>query len=106
MSQLGISRIREKGVGSAVVGAGGMRSSLAIRGARQRPDMIGTANVDLANECRRRSRVHYGGFRLLGGRAADLLGRRPILVAGTALLGVSSFICGLARGADPQPRGA
>jgi EmrB/QacA subfamily drug resistance transporter len=38
----------------------------------------------------------YGGFMLLGGRAADLLGRRNILVAGTALLGLSSLIGGLA----------
>jgi EmrB/QacA subfamily drug resistance transporter len=38
----------------------------------------------------------YGGFMLLGGRAADLLGRRNVLVAGTALLGVSSLIGGLA----------
>jgi EmrB/QacA subfamily drug resistance transporter len=38
----------------------------------------------------------YGGFMLLGGRAADLLGRRRVLVAGTVLLGVSSFIGGLA----------
>src|ERR1700704_4325804 len=33
----------------------------------------------------------YGGFMLLGGRAADLLGRRRILIAGTSLLGVSSL---------------
>src|ERR1700688_1372880 len=38
----------------------------------------------------------YGGFMLLGGRAADLLGRRRVLVAGTVLLGVSSFMGGLA----------
>jgi EmrB/QacA subfamily drug resistance transporter len=38
----------------------------------------------------------YGGFMLLGGRAADLLGRRRILVAGTSLLGISSLIGGLA----------
>jgi EmrB/QacA subfamily drug resistance transporter len=38
----------------------------------------------------------YGGFMLLGGRAADLLGRRRILVAGTVLLGVSSLIGGFA----------
>jgi EmrB/QacA subfamily drug resistance transporter len=38
----------------------------------------------------------YGGFMLLGGRAADLLGRRRVLVAGTALIGVSSLIGGLA----------
>ena len=41
----------------------------------------------------------YGGFMLLGGRAADLLGRRRVLVAGTVLLGVSSFIGGLAGSA-------
>jgi MFS family permease len=38
----------------------------------------------------------YGGFMLLGGRFADLLGRRRILVAGTVLLGVSSLIGGFA----------
>src|SRR4030081_3181808 len=38
----------------------------------------------------------YGGFMLLGGRAADLLGRRRVLVAGTVLIGVSSMIGGLA----------
>src|SRR5271154_7017067 len=30
----------------------------------------------------------YGGFLLLGGRSADLLGRRRLLVTGTALFGV------------------
>jgi EmrB/QacA subfamily drug resistance transporter len=39
----------------------------------------------------------YGGFMLLGGRAADLLGRRRILVAGTVLIGVSSLIGGFAE---------
>jgi EmrB/QacA subfamily drug resistance transporter len=38
----------------------------------------------------------YGGFMLLGGRAADLLGRRRVLVAGTMLLGVSSLVGGFA----------
>src|SRR6476619_5437164 len=38
----------------------------------------------------------YGGFMLLGGRAADLLGRRRILVAGTLLIGVSSLVGGFA----------
>jgi EmrB/QacA subfamily drug resistance transporter len=38
----------------------------------------------------------YGGFLLLGGRAADLLGRRRLFVAGTALFGASSLACGLA----------
>ncbi|ONH33398.1 MFS transporter [Pseudofrankia asymbiotica] len=41
----------------------------------------------------------YGGFMLLGGRLADLLGRRRVLVTGTALIGISSFVGGLAE--DP-----
>jgi EmrB/QacA subfamily drug resistance transporter len=41
----------------------------------------------------------YGGFMLLGGRAADLLGRRRILVAGTIVIGVSSLVGGLAGSA-------
>jgi EmrB/QacA subfamily drug resistance transporter len=39
----------------------------------------------------------YGGFMLLGGRAADLLGRRRILVAGTVVIGISSLIGGFAQ---------
>jgi EmrB/QacA subfamily drug resistance transporter len=38
----------------------------------------------------------YGGFLLLGGRAADLLGRRRLLTAGTSLFGISSVAGGLA----------
>jgi EmrB/QacA subfamily drug resistance transporter len=38
----------------------------------------------------------YGGFMLLGGRAADLLGRRRVLVAGTMLIGLSSLVGGFA----------
>jgi EmrB/QacA subfamily drug resistance transporter len=38
----------------------------------------------------------YGGFMLLGGRAADLLGRRQILIAGTSLFALASLIGGLA----------
>jgi EmrB/QacA subfamily drug resistance transporter len=38
----------------------------------------------------------YGGFLLIGGRAADLLGRRRMLMAGTALFGLSSLAAGLA----------
>jgi EmrB/QacA subfamily drug resistance transporter len=38
----------------------------------------------------------YGGFMLLGGRVADLLGRRRVLVAGTAVVGLSSLIGGFA----------
>src|SRR5213082_2395985 len=39
----------------------------------------------------------YGGFMLLGGRAADLLGRRRVLVTGTVLIGISSLIGGFAQ---------
>jgi EmrB/QacA subfamily drug resistance transporter len=42
----------------------------------------------------------YGGFMLLGGRAADLLGRRRILVAGTILIGISSLVGGFAQSAE------
>jgi EmrB/QacA subfamily drug resistance transporter len=38
----------------------------------------------------------YGGFMLLGGRAADLVGRRRVLVGGTVLFGLSSLTAGLA----------
>jgi EmrB/QacA subfamily drug resistance transporter len=38
----------------------------------------------------------YGGFMLLGGRAADLLGRRRVLIAGTVLFGASALVGGLA----------
>jgi EmrB/QacA subfamily drug resistance transporter len=37
----------------------------------------------------------YGGFMLLGGRAADLIGRRQLLVAGTLVFAVSSLVGGL-----------
>jgi EmrB/QacA subfamily drug resistance transporter len=39
----------------------------------------------------------YGGFMLLGGRAADLIGRRRVLLAGTALFALSSLTAGLAQ---------
>src|SRR5438477_1447871 len=38
----------------------------------------------------------YGGFMLLGGRAADLLGRRRVLISGVIVIGISSLIGGLA----------
>src|SRR5215207_4160218 len=41
----------------------------------------------------------YGGFMLLGGRMADLLGRRRVLVAGTVIIGVSSLVGGFAESA-------
>jgi EmrB/QacA subfamily drug resistance transporter len=37
----------------------------------------------------------YGGFLLLGGRAADLLGRRLVFMGGLALFTVASLVCGL-----------
>jgi len=38
----------------------------------------------------------FGGFLLLGGRTADLLGRRRIFVVGTIVFTVGSLLCGLA----------
>jgi EmrB/QacA subfamily drug resistance transporter len=43
--------------------------------------------------------VTYGGLLLLGGRAGDLLGRRRLLVAGTALFAACSLAGGLATSA-------
>jgi EmrB/QacA subfamily drug resistance transporter len=39
----------------------------------------------------------YGGFLLLGGRLADLLGRRRVLVAGLVVFGACSLAAGLAQ---------
>ena len=39
----------------------------------------------------------FGGFLLLGGRAADRLGRRRLLMAGIALFSGASLICGLSQ---------
>lgn len=38
----------------------------------------------------------FGGFLLLGGRAADLFGRRRLFITGTILFGVASLLDGLA----------
>jgi EmrB/QacA subfamily drug resistance transporter len=38
----------------------------------------------------------FAGFLMLGGRAADLLGRRRVFVAGTAVFALSSLACALA----------
>src|SRR3954471_4309707 len=38
----------------------------------------------------------YGGLMLLGGRAADLFGRRRLLVSGTLLFALSSLAAGVA----------
>ncbi len=39
----------------------------------------------------------FGGFLLLGGRAADLLGRRAVFMSGLVLFVVASFLAGLAQ---------
>src|SRR5436190_18014026 len=40
--------------------------------------------------------IMFGGVLLLGGRLADLLGRRRLFIAGLVLFSVSSLLCGLA----------
>jgi EmrB/QacA subfamily drug resistance transporter len=39
----------------------------------------------------------FGGFLLLGGRAADLLGRRRVFMVGVVLFSLASLTCGLAN---------
>jgi EmrB/QacA subfamily drug resistance transporter len=41
--------------------------------------------------------IAFGGFLLLGGRAADLLGRRAVFMGGVAIFTVASLVCGLAE---------
>ncbi len=40
--------------------------------------------------------ITFGGFLLLGGRAADLLGRRRVFLVGVVIFTAASFACGLA----------
>ena len=40
--------------------------------------------------------ITFGGFLLLGGRLADLLGRRRLFYVGVATFTIASFLCGLA----------
>src|SRR6266545_1999140 len=44
--------------------------------------------------------VMFGGLVLLGGRVADLFGRRRMFLAGTALFGMASLLDGLAPSQD------
>jgi EmrB/QacA subfamily drug resistance transporter len=41
--------------------------------------------------------ITFGGFLLLGGRAADLLGRRRVFIVGVVLFTAASLVCGLAQ---------
>ena len=41
--------------------------------------------------------IAFGGFLLLGGRAADLLGRRRVFMVGVVIFTVASLVCGLAQ---------
>ena len=41
--------------------------------------------------------ITFGGFLLLGGRMADLLGRKRIFLGGLVLFTVASLVCGLAN---------
>src|ERR687888_781611 len=41
--------------------------------------------------------IAFGGFLLLGGRAADLIGRRFIFMIGVALFTAASLVCGLSQ---------
>jgi EmrB/QacA subfamily drug resistance transporter len=41
--------------------------------------------------------IAFGGFLMLGGRAADLLGRRIVFMVGVTLFTIASLVCGLAE---------
>jgi EmrB/QacA subfamily drug resistance transporter len=43
--------------------------------------------------------ITFGGFLLLGGRMADLLGRRRIFIVGLVIFTIASLVCGLANSA-------
>src|SRR5262245_63758366 len=41
--------------------------------------------------------ITFGGFLLLGGRTADLIGRRVVFVVGVSIFALASLACGLAE---------
>ena len=41
--------------------------------------------------------IAFGGFLLLGGRAADLIGRRAVFMVGVVVFTAASLVCGLAQ---------
>src|SRR6266480_3769231 len=41
--------------------------------------------------------ITFGGFLLLGGRSADLLGRRRVFIVGVVVFTIASLVCGLAQ---------
>jgi EmrB/QacA subfamily drug resistance transporter len=43
--------------------------------------------------------ITFGGFLLLGGRMADLLGRKRIFIVGLVIFTIASLVCGLANSA-------
>src|SRR3978361_1865580 len=45
--------------------------------------------------------LFFGGFLLLGGRAADLLGRRSLFIAGVTVFSLASLANGLATSETP-----
>src|SRR4051794_8449410 len=42
--------------------------------------------------------IMYGGFLLLGGRSADLIGRRTMFMVGLSVFTAASLVCGLSNG--------
>src|SRR5258708_16057592 len=48
--------------------------------------------------------ITFGGFLLLGGRAADLFGRRRVFLVGVVVFTVASFVCALPSSQPLLPR--
>ena len=50
--------------------------------------------------------ITFAGFLTLGGRAADLIGRRRMFLDGTALFSIASLLCAFASSRGAADRGA